>query len=52
MYVIMESLPIRLLMGCVNNESNLIFIRDLLMVSPHIETLYKAQKISQNDMIS
>ena len=38
----MKSLPIRLLMGCVNNESNLIVIRDLLMASSHTETLYKA----------
>ena len=42
MYIIMKSLPITLLMGCVNNESNLIVIRDLLMASSHIENLYKA----------
>ena len=42
MYVIMKSLTIRLLLGCVNNESNLIFITDLLMASSDIEILYKA----------
>ena len=42
MYMILKSLPIKLLFGCVNNESNLMFIRDLVMVCSHIEYLYKA----------